>query len=851
MAIDNYLRTSLIFYDSVEKQDFRKIVLENINIPKTQIVERYRLPPFNITSTNLIGIPTVFKLYSKHTNLETADLLDAAYGGADLLSLEFDGTNYWLVYDGEAYLGSSMPMGKQYVKISDGFRTWESEIINITNCFVNAIDWYDKNIMNMIYNTAKRGFRRYGQYTAANTSPLLYYYNNKTYGLWMQRGGAGYSVESMVYAIYHKQCFISESYGVGPGRALGSDPHAFPAVIVADDGHIIIAHERLKNDDPSTGHPSIMEVKRSDNIEDETSWVNAIAHNANYYTTVGASLSYPKLYKLTNGNIILFARGNLVERVRLFISTDHGVSFDAGVDVVDIGGSYHAYNFQPTRGTTSQIDIVIRRYNEGTVLVDECYYLKSVDGGTIFTDVIGGGAKNVRVAGALNLANLQANDYRICQDLVNGVSAIAAVMVDVATPYIVISNGILATRPLSIYEFSGGAWNEHITGIDEPYSNVNLVYNSDILTFDIIKHSTIGSNFVARAFRANLSDLTHWEVLQNIFTRPTTETYSLNNGHYTFNNVETEYHALTRIIDTDLLYNDFYIQAEVDICGCCPGIFKPITIEYENPYDFVGILSQVGYKGRIHLCADIRKPDHKIIKEVKERDGELFVLKVITQKIYRFNILCTESLIDILTIIPSYETITVHFDNESEQVKEFNVAPPEWKYEGLGQLEISFIVETIIKTNCDEDYVLQEELILNGDFSAWTGVYPNRDPDNWTISEIPPGEISEVAPNESHADAAAAGTGACNIYSQAGENIWMNQDVLTIGEFHLIEVKITTIAGGILVIGMGNGGNATTLSTVGIHRFVKIADGVDGIFYIYTIAACDVTIDYVSIKLYS
>jgi len=52
--IDNYLRTSLIFYDTKDKQDWRQPVLHNIRIPKAQVVERYRLPPFNITSTILI-----------------------------------------------------------------------------------------------------------------------------------------------------------------------------------------------------------------------------------------------------------------------------------------------------------------------------------------------------------------------------------------------------------------------------------------------------------------------------------------------------------------------------------------------------------------------------------------------------------------------------------------------------------------------------------------------------------------------------------------------------------------------------------------------------------------------------
>lgn len=447
-----------------------------------------------------------------------------------------------------------------------------------------------------LYSTATTGYPIFAQGTN-NNSPLMYYYNNKTYGVWMQRPGVGYGCESMVYAVDHTTDVVSASYGVGPGRAAGTDSHAFPAVIVADDGHIIIAHERLKNDNPSSGHNSIMEIKRSDNVEDETSWVNAIAHNANFYTTVGdeafETLCYPKLYKLTNGNIILFARCHL-EKVRLYISADNGISFNAGNDVVDLSISY-AYNLQPERGTTSQIDVIVRRYNTGTLLADEVYYLKSVDGGTTWTDVAGGGSKDIVATSALTMAELQADKYRVCSDIPNGVTAIAAVMIDANTPYIIASNGTGATRPLSVYEYSGGVWNEHVTGIDEPHCPINLIYDSSSNTLDIIKRSVSGSDYVTRRYRASMSDLTSWAILEdNIWVRPDSETYSLFKGHYTFNYVETSSHIFTSLYDVDASYNDFYIALIESFSGYKDVLHLSansgvITDRWENTLNLTGM----------------------------------------------------------------------------------------------------------------------------------------------------------------------------------------------------------------------------------------------------------------------
>jgi len=870
--IDNYLRTSLIFYDLAEKQDFRKKVLENIRIPKAQMVERYRLPPFNITSTIPIGVPTVFKLYCKYTDVETADLLGGTYGGADLLSLEFDGTNYWLVYDGETYLGEPMPTGEQYVRISDGFRTWESEIINICNCPGNAIDWHGKNAIEMIYNTYKRGSSTNIVRLDRHISPQIYYYNEKSYCCWMQRGGVGYSVESMVYAIYHKECFISESYGIGSGTTNATDNEASPALIIADDGHIVMAHERLRGTaDPD--HWSEMQIKRSDNPEDETSWVNAIAHNANYFIELGVRAgttrfySWPSFDKLLNSKLFLFMTNSYNADpplwhniITIHRSADHGITWnDMGGGAAPYDGGYalcggaalqddifysgvckHLYN--------NVLHIFVWWYDDSVGNYPDLYYIKSSDNGVTWESISGDYIQDIVAGGPMAKALMDIGDTLVKHVTVpENIIPCSGVITDTGIPYIIAMTGTILTFGLFVYYWNGVAWIETDTGLNGFYTTAHIFQRGDVM--ELIVAIKDNGTFRRCVYRSRtLTSMNDWILIKEI-TEDENNEYTISRIATTFNYTNADYESFVAMTNrNDGLYSDFYVHAEIGICGCCSGLAKAITIEYENTHDFAGILS---YKGRVHLCADIRKPDHKIIKSGKEREGEIWIQKIITQKIYRFNILCTESLIDTLTMIPSYETITVYFDNESAEVKEFSVAPPEWKYEGLGQLEISFIVETIIKTNCDEDYELQEELILNGDFSAWTGAYPNRNPDDWTIFEDDPAEISEVAPNESHANAAAAGIGACNIYSEGTNSyLYPTIPILIIGKIYLIEIEVTKIVNGYIYFRCGNTDPWTILSTEGIHEFIKKAAGSTR-FLIHRALTCDVTIDNVSVKLYS
>lgn len=133
------------------------------------------------------------------------------------------------------------------------------------------------------------------------------------------------------------------------------------------------------------------------------------------------------------------------------------------------------------------------------------------------------------------------------------------------------------------------------------------------------------------------------------------------------------------------------------------------------------------------------------------------------------------------------------------------------------------------------------ELITNGDFAAWT----TDNPDNWAVTEsIPDSEISEVGSDEGHG---GAGTGSCNIYSNDIVSL-VNQNILTVSKYYKVEIEITKIVSGSIYFSLGTGGAVIQLSAVGIHTYISECDGSDGLFYIVRYAACDITIDNVSVK---
>ncbi|MCD4848203.1 MAG: T9SS type A sorting domain-containing protein [Candidatus Aegiribacteria sp.] len=239
--------------------------------------------------------------------------------------------------------------------------------------------------------------------TASNFGPQIYYYSgthNRTYFLWMQRGGTGYSIENMVLYYDHDTEELSESYGVGPGTPGATDCHAHGAVIVADDGHIIVIHEKLWNTGGS-GHNSEYQIKRSVNPEDPSAGFTLVHQT-------GSGNCYPKIWKTANGDLFVSSRYGSDSyynhyRIMLFKSTDNGLTWDAGNIVVNFGTArnYWAYHGRITQSDTDGIHLAVNRCDRDPGYgYPDCYYLNSEDGEN-WTNIDGSFTKNIITDGPL------------------------------------------------------------------------------------------------------------------------------------------------------------------------------------------------------------------------------------------------------------------------------------------------------------------------------------------------------------------------------------------------------------------------------------------------------------------
>lgn len=115
---------------------------------------------------------------------------------------------------------------------------------------------------------------------------------------------------------------------------------------------------------------------------------------------------------------------------------------------------------------------------------------------------------------------------------------------------------------------------------------------------------------------------------------------------------------------------------------------------------------------------------------------------------------------------------------------------------------------------------LGAELLVNSDFSAWTG----DNPDGWTVtgeSGVDP-EVSEVGAGEGHG---GTGTGYCNIYTTSAA-VQISQTPLTAGNLYRSSIVVNTVIAG----GLSYNHNGTTQTfnvAPGTSMFTLRATGTD------------------------
>lgn len=619
------------------------------------------------------------------------------------------------------------------LKEVDTSKTYYSELFTVCDCEPILADC-DREILT-VYDTDEKGspdeiIKPHGAF-----GPMVYYYNNKSYGCWQQRGGVGYSVESMVYAIYHESCFISESYGVGPGTLNATDDHAVPVIIVADDKHIVVAHERLTGvGDPD--HNGYMQIKRSDNEEDETSWVNAIAHNAGYFDEKGDQglnrLSYPSLDKLANGKLFLFCRHSSIgelDRVSVHRSNDHGVSWndlggniDGGCDVVDLSptatGSDLIYKGLCKHPYDNSLHLVVYWKDAPNNNYPDLYYLKSLDDGVNWQSVDGAHSQDITAGGnnPIMKATLDnpANHYRV-KNVTNPQRIVPRdhFISDSGIPYISADKGTAGAYNSFIYYWDGAAWSENDIGFPVSVEPTFLIFQRGN-EVEIIYPDALNGSFKRNVYRSpNLTTLDTWTLIKEIYEDITDSTVK-NRITSTFNYTVTDCEVFASMTNRNVgAYSDFYLFFD---CADAFTMCNHLSLTWWHECDFDGIIYQFGYRNRLILDAVLESPRVEIEKSTKKRIGTLFSEWISHKEFYGIKLMLSKYAFYALSRLPLYadneygHVILTLPNGDWAEIYEMTIDAT-WQTDNCyAEFMLDFIQDELVITNCCEDYDVSEQV---------------------------------------------------------------------------------------------------------------------------------------------
>lgn len=104
-----------------------------------------------------------------------------------------------------------------------------------------------------------------------------------------------------------------------------------------------------------------------------------------------------------------------------------------------------------------------------------------------------------------------------------------------------------------------------------------------------------------------------------------------------------------------------------------------------------------GYQNFMYVASDIGKPDYPFEEEVKERDGHTFPEKQWSEKVYKFDIVAPEYLLDAWRIIRMHDYIFIEQGTKLWDVEQF-LFDHEWEAQGdLAKVECEFHCDTVMK----------------------------------------------------------------------------------------------------------------------------------------------------------
>lgn len=132
-------------------------------------------------------------------------------------------------------------------------------------------------------------------------------------------------------------------------------------------------------------------------------------------------------------------------------------------------------------------------------------------------------------------------------------------------------------------------------------------------------------------------------------------------------------------------------------------VFNGGQIVYRNPT----------YSNRLYLCTELGKPDYKFEEEGEERDGMFFPEKQISEKVYKFQFLASETLCDVMRLIRMSDVVVIRDKYGRYYRCDQFLMTPEWQTQGdIASVEVEFHTDTIVK-KIGTGYLVE----MGGDFN--------------------------------------------------------------------------------------------------------------------------------------
>lgn len=164
-------------------------------------------------------------------------------------------------------------------------------------------------------------------------------------------------------------------------------------------------------------------------------------------------------------------------------------------------------------------------------------------------------------------------------------------------------------------------------------------------------------------------------------------------------NEEGRYYLAITMSDDDVYYSDI-ITVVGDMSGyiCLRWwdltdlIMDGCRIAYENEQ------GRVDYINTLWLQTQLGKPDYEFDEEGETRDGMFFPEKMISSKRYRFNILASEYLCDVMRFIRLSDMVQV-IDQYGNMFRcDTFLMTPKWETQGnVASVEVEFTCDTVAK----------------------------------------------------------------------------------------------------------------------------------------------------------